>query len=137
MKKSRLMDLVNAAAVTLGLCVISSQATAAVICDGASGIATSCSGVVYNSTTYDVTWALPNYTGSSTTIFDSEPTAQAASDAALTVIGDINTALTSGAFTNIQYQTSGGPSSLPVCVDPTETPGSCTLNEPPLFLCFL
>ena len=56
MNKFRLMDLINAAALTLGLCMITAQASADVVCVGSGAIATSCSGVVYNATTYNVTW---------------------------------------------------------------------------------
>jgi hypothetical protein len=101
MKKFRLMDLINAAALTLGLCMITAQASAAVVCVGSGAIATSCSGVEYNGTTYDVTWILPNYPASPTPIFgistprtDSGPVTDA-----------INGGLNAGGYTSIQYDT--------------------------------
>jgi len=111
-------DLVNAAIVTLGLCILSSQASAAVVCVGTGTIATSCSGVVYNATTYNVTWILPSYPASPTPIFgvstprtDSGPVTDA-----------INGGLNDGGFTNIQYDTPTGTSSVGVCVDVPSQP---------------
>jgi len=114
LNKFRLMDLVNAAILTLGLCILSSQASAAVVCVGTGTIATSCSGIEYNGTTYDVTWILPDYPASPAPIFnffasprtDSGPVTQA-----------INTGLNDGGFTSIEYSTLTVPSSVGVCVD--------------------
>jgi hypothetical protein len=113
MTRFRLMDWIAATVLTLGLCVISSQASAAVVCVGTGPMATSCSGVVYNGTTYDVTWALPDYPTGPTPLFTEIPLTDS-SDAASTADA-INTALNTGGFSNIQYTTTGGPSSAPVC----------------------
>jgi hypothetical protein len=113
MKKFCLMDLINAAALTLGLCVISSQATAAVVCVGTGAVASSCSGVVVNSTTYDVSWALPNYPTGPTPIFSG---GTASADAS-TVADAINAGLNAGFFTNIEYDTGSGTSSAFACTE--------------------
>ncbi len=114
----RLMDLVNAAILTLGLCILSSQASAAVVCVGTGTIATSCSGVEYNGTTYNVTWILPDYPASPAPIFgfstprtDSGPVTDA-----------INGGLNAGGFTNIQYTTPTGTSNVGVCTDVASQP---------------
>jgi len=112
-KKSRLMELINAAALALGLCVISSHVSAAVVCVGTGTIATSCSGVVVNATTYDVTWVLPNYPTSPTPIFSGGT----ASSAAAATADAIDAGLNAGGFTNIQYDTGSGTSSAFACTD--------------------
>lgn len=109
MKKTCLLDLITAAALTLGLFVISLQASAAVVCVGTGAVATSCGGVVINSTTYNVTWALPNYTSAGTTIFN------AVSADAAAAADTINMALNTGLFTNIEYDTGTGTSSAFAC----------------------
>ena len=114
MKKYRLKDLVNAAILTLGLCILCSQASAAVVCVGTGPIATSCSGVVYNATTYNVTWILPSYPASPTPIFNILGTPRTDSGP---VTDAINGGLNDGGFTNIQYDTPTGTSSAAVCVD--------------------
>jgi hypothetical protein len=113
MKKFRLMDLINAAALTLGLCVISMQVSAAVVCVGTGAVATSCSGVVVNSTTYDVTWLLPNYPTGPAPIFSG---VNASADASA-VADAINTGLNAGLFTNIEYDTGSGTSSALACTE--------------------
>jgi hypothetical protein len=118
MKKLRLMELVNAAAWALGLCLISSQAFAAVVCVGTGTIATSCSGVEYNGTTYNVTWTLPDYPTGPTPIFGiSTPRTDSG-----VVTSAINSALTDGGFTNIEYATPTGTSTAGACVDVPSQP---------------
>lgn len=124
MHKSRLMDLISAAALTLGLCVVSTQATAAVVCVGTGSVATSCSGVEYNGTTYDVTWALPNYPTGPIPLFTQIPLTDK-SDAASTADA-INTALNTGLFTNIEYATGVSTSSTtPVCTESVSNDTPC------------
>ena len=97
-----LTDLIHAAALTLGLCVISPQAAAAVVCVGNGSIATSCSGVVFDNTVYEITWALGNYpTGPIPPFGPFNPDI-----AGLNMIADINSALNTGGFNSIKYGTS-------------------------------
>jgi hypothetical protein len=122
MKKSRLREFVNAAAVVLGLFLVSSQATAAVVCVGTGTVASSCSGVEYNGTTYDVSWALPNYPTSPLPIFSGGT----ASADAQSVSDTINAALNTDGFTNIEYATGvSTTSTTPVCSETVANDTPC------------
>ena len=108
MKKIRLVDLLRAGAVTLGLCVVSSQATAAVVCTGTGTVASSCSGVDIGGTLYDVTWQLPTYLNDAG-YPDFGPALTVTSSAvANPLVTEINTALNTGLFTSIQYTLADG-----------------------------
>jgi hypothetical protein len=123
MKISRLrvMNLVNSAVLLFSLSILSSQASAAVLCEGTSGVATVCHGVVYDGTTYDVTWALPDYTNANgpTPIFASSATPLTDSGP---VTDAINGGLNASSFTSIQYDTPTGTSSVGVCNDTPNQP---------------
>jgi hypothetical protein len=115
MHKSRLMDLISAAALTLGLCVVSTQATAAVVCVGTDSVATSCSGVVIGSTTYNVEWVLPNYLGDGGYPSGGPALTATTSGEAASAVTQINQGLTDYAFTNFEYAINGGTSNTPAC----------------------
>jgi hypothetical protein len=115
MKKIRAVDLIKAGAMTLGLCVLSSQATASVVCIGTSTVASSCSGVVIGGTLYDVTWQLPTYTNAAGYPDFGPALTAASSGEADSVVTQINQGLTDKGFTNFEYAINGGTSTTPVC----------------------
>jgi hypothetical protein len=98
--------------VLLGVICLPAQALAAVVCSGTGTIASSCSGVDYLGTTYDVTWALPDFPTGPTPIFN--PTGDPGADAAA-IVAAINSALDIGGFVNIEYDTGSGTSTEPTC----------------------
>jgi hypothetical protein len=81
------------------------------MCTGTGTIASSCSGIEYLGTTYDVSWILPSYPASPLPIFN-PATAQTDAEA---ILDAINAALDTGGFVNIEYDTGSGTSSTPTC----------------------